>query len=282
MSVIGHFIELSVIRFLIPSDDHAIDDPSSSHDYSSGCHSSEIDHSIDSPLTDNDLHTSLLQPSPESPSALAHRLWKATHFLYYLLPRFLLQFTLLPLLHNHDKLALQRFLTRLPQSLSAVSPPDTLLFALTHLLHCLTQCLSSSSPLSNPLSFLDGDKSITERLAANLPLSSESVADFACELLGDWLQLPSLGVCCQRSQPTLLCFHFLVTCVFPFANAQVIAKTLLKASMSGVDLMIMEVCVRGLSRDFFSTHYREVLRFVSKTVQSTVAPIGEKTHGDSL
>ena len=111
---------------------------------------------------------------------------------------------------------------------------------------------------------------------------SAAIANFACELLGDWLQLPGLGVCRPRGKQTLLCFHYLVSCTFPFADAQIIAKTLLRASLSGIDLMIMEVCVRGLSRDFFSTHYKEVLRFVSKSVQAPLASLAEKTHAEAL
>ena len=239
------------------------------------------DHHYTNHSQTTDLHTPLLQPPTNSPSALTRRLWESTRFLYYLLPRFLLQFTLLPLLHSHDKPCLQRFLARLPQALQAVSPPDTLLFALTHLLHSLSQCLVASSPLASPLSFLDAEKTLTQLLAGNLPLSAEAVANFACEVLGDWLQLPSLGVCRQRGQQTLLAFCFLVACVFPFAGAAAIAKTLLQVSLSGIDLMIMDVCVRCLSREFFSTHYREVIRFVSKSIQSPVVSLGEKTNPDS-
>ncbi|KAK8815603.1 hypothetical protein WA538_004729, partial [Blastocystis sp. DL] len=259
-------------------------DGASSSEYtsSSGDHSSSNTLSFSSPPTDASLHTSLLQPSPESPSALIRRLWQSTHFLHYLLPRFLLQFTLLPLLHRHDPLSLQHFLSRLPQHLTAVSPPDTLLFALVSLLHSLAACLPATSPLANPLAFLNGEKTLTELLASRLPPTPAAIANFACELLGDWLQLPGLGVCRPRGKQTLLCFHYLVSCTFPFADAQIIAKTLLRASLSGIDLMIMEVCVRGLSRDFFSTHYKEVLRFVSKSVQAPLASLAEKTHAESL
>ena len=140
-------------------------------------------------------------------STVIQSLWRATHNLFYLLPRMFLELTLLPLLSRTNKELFSNYVLSLPSTLQTVSPALLRLSMLTYIHHVLNASIPSLSTAagmgakgigehgSEMRKFsmcLGKEKTFEDVRDGKADVTMRMVASWMCELIGIWLQQTSV------------------------------------------------------------------------------------------
>ena len=227
-------------------------------------------------LEENSLHQHLLVECHAEPTlhTVAQQLWHATRSFYYLLPRRLIEFSLLPLVYQFSRSLFGNYLTTLQQSLPSVAPSHLLLLSLTYLHHSLAYCIPAPSPdavKNNTKPILCGMKLMGLEITLNNIITGKCqitvgfISNQICEMLCAWLQLPRVP-----SSIIFPCIEYLFTASLPYASSSIISQLLLQISLSGCNYTIFRQCIQQLPSAYFSQNYHSILRFVNKSVSASV------------